>query len=114
VLGGRARVQAQVRVDHLQGLGGQPGPHRRQLGPVPRDPGAPELAVADDVHGRRAGRPGAGGAAAGIGQGPPAAAGLVLGQAPLVAAEPPETAWSRPSADDPPIPTGKFAGRVEP
>ena len=42
VLRGRARVQAQPRVDHLKGLGGQPGPHRLQLGPVPRDPGPPE------------------------------------------------------------------------
>ena len=94
VLGGRARVDRAARVDHLQGLGGQPGPHRLQLGPVAADAGPPELPVALAGHGRRVGRAGPGGAAAGVGERPAAAAGLVLGEAPLVPARR-RTGWSR-------------------
>jgi hypothetical protein len=76
---GRVGIQPQFRVDHVQGLGGQPGPHGRQLGRVPEDPGPPELPVALAGHHRRVGRAGAE-AAPGIGQGPATAAGLVLGR----------------------------------
>ena len=102
MLWGRARVQAQPRVDHLQGLGGQPGPHRLQLGPVPQDPGPPELPVALAGHGRRVGRTGPGGTAAGVGQRPAPAAGLMLGDAPLVLAD-----RRRPAEPSPPAGRGR-------